>query len=270
MTETRQILISVHVPKTGGTSFRHVLETRFGTGLLIDHPWERLPDPLNGERLRGSDDEIRRALRGITCIHGHFNVRKYLPLLEVEGIEPLFMTWLRDPVERAVSTYFFLRGNLGSPMRHSDWERRARDLTMEQFFADGDYGRDRQYGQLSGLPMDRYAFLGRTERYAESLQVFSHVFVGGRAMPRAPHRRRNKQRRGERYEIPTELRRQLEESNAQDAGICQYADRWLDDALAAIRSGDPAAGPAQFDLSGARQVFPLLRRKLQRVGRRLF
>ncbi|SDE10235.1 Sulfotransferase family protein [Paracoccus isoporae] len=269
MADAQRILISVHVPKTGGTSFRHVLERLFGSGLLIDHPWTNRPAALRGDRLAGSEAEIRHALRGITCIHGHFDVRKYRPLLEMGGIAPVFMSWLRDPVERAVSTYYFLRSQSDSPMRDSDWERRAKSVSLEAFFADGVYGRNRQSGQLEGLDTQQYAFLGRTERYAESMEVFSHVFFGGQSLPEPPHRRRNTERTGANYDISPELRATLTEANAKDAALCRHADAWLDASLAAIRRGDAAAGPAQVDLREKSQVFPLLRSRLKRLRQRL-
>lgn len=102
----QQIIISVHVPKTGGTSFRKILEGFYGTGFQQDCAWVPRPSVMEGPDLQGSDAEIREALHDIRCIHGHFDVKKYMRLMRIDGIKPVFVTWLREPIERAISTYY--------------------------------------------------------------------------------------------------------------------------------------------------------------------
>lgn len=67
MTESRNNLIvfSVHVPKTGGTSFLKLLEQHYGNGMLLD----------NGVSKQDVLQKISAG--GISCVHGHYYAQKY-------------------------------------------------------------------------------------------------------------------------------------------------------------------------------------------------
>lgn len=100
-------LISIHIPKCGGTSFMAVLRSWFGKNLYIHYFEERRNKMPRRHNLKSGLFE-RRFKKGI-CIHGHFNkkrgfgVRDYYP--EVDQ----FITVLRDPFEMALSNYFFVK-----------------------------------------------------------------------------------------------------------------------------------------------------------------
>lgn len=232
-----QVMISVHVPKTGGTSFHRILEYFHGEGFQLDYPWVPRPVIMDDTALRGSDEEIRQALQGIHCIHGHFDVGKYMRLMGIDGIDPVFVTWLRDPVERTISAYHYLRSLNKPPEKRGEGERQARAMGLAQFCADSGQGGNAQYAQLHRLERDQYSFFGCTERYAESMAVFAHRFFPARELPVIPHERRNEGRKGDQYDVPTSVRRVLAESNAQDLMLYQYARGWLSDALATLPRG---------------------------------
>ena len=97
-------LIAIHVPKTGGTSFRKILEQWFGRNLYL-HYYDTA-NAVKPKKVRLKKHFSNR-FRGTICIYGHFPYRKkglgiksYYP--EVDQ----FITILRDPFERAVSSYF--------------------------------------------------------------------------------------------------------------------------------------------------------------------
>ena len=87
-------LISVHIPKTAGTAFRHVLTDVYGlNGVLGDYPPNQIYQPEitpNPQR---------------KVIHGHFLPSKY------QGYFPTAkrIVWLRHPLFRLVSEYFFAK-----------------------------------------------------------------------------------------------------------------------------------------------------------------
>ena len=222
-----RIFISVHVPKTGGTSFRLMLQKFFGKGFYQDYTWEDRPQFMVDGIDEMTDKEIRSALKGVECIHGHFNVNKYVRLRDVKGVEPVFITWVRDPVQRALSTYYYLR-TLNTPEnQQEDWERLARNLTLLEFYTQTNYGKNRQFAQLRFLSPDEYDFFGVTERYEESIAVFRHKYFPRKGRIRIPHVQKNTQRKGKYYEVEPDLRRILESSNELDSVLYQYAQAWL-------------------------------------------
>lgn len=225
----QDIVISVHIPKTGGTSFRHVLEDTYKGRIFEDYDWNKRPAPLDGRLLQGTDDEIRKALKGVSCIHGHFAAEKYLRLREIDGFRPIFITWLRDPVERAVSSYYFLRTNpSGLPLdKMPAWERDAATMSVDEFLLNTRYGANRQAAQLRNVPIEQFDFIGLTEAYDASIEVFSHLFRKGRALPAMPVERKNPDRKGDRYDIPATVRKALVDMNANDVALYRYGKAWV-------------------------------------------
>jgi hypothetical protein len=87
-------VLSVHVPKAGGTSLLRQFRNLLGDALATDyaHP------PLGG-----SDRDSATFPPGVRVLHGHFNPRRY-------AAEPArWVTFLRDPVENLLSIWAFWR-----------------------------------------------------------------------------------------------------------------------------------------------------------------
>jgi hypothetical protein len=103
----RHPLISLHVPKCGGSSFRDVLGKWFGTNYYlhyIDEATNQLPPQ---RRLRRP--KLRFLYRQRLCIHGHFNRNRGLGVEDYYPNVNQFITILRDPFEVAVSRYFYAK-----------------------------------------------------------------------------------------------------------------------------------------------------------------
>lgn len=220
--EPQSILISVHVPKTGGTSFQKILRDLYGEGFREDYAWtEGRPSFMMNGFDELSDEEVREAVKGIQCIHGHFAAKKYKRLRSVDGISPFFVTWLRDPVERAISTYFFLRGLDTPEDQQPDWERKAKTMGMLEFFKETPYGSNRQSAQLREMPISAFSFIGIMEQYQESIELFLHQFSPSTNSIDIPHELQNRNKTGDRYQIEEEVHRVLIEKNEHDFRLYQ-------------------------------------------------
>lgn len=87
-------IISVHVPKTAGTTFKKVLHQVYSEEtIFLDYP-HRGP-----QRNR----MLKREKPNIKVIHGHFPGNKY----DLKFPEAKKIIWLRNPIERLISHYFF-------------------------------------------------------------------------------------------------------------------------------------------------------------------
>ena len=103
-------IISLHVPKCAGQSFRAVLEKWFGERFFIHYfqQYNALPR--------------KHPLQPGICIHGHFNHTKGFGVENYYSEVDQYLTVLRDPLESAISNYFF-------------WKRKARIVQLNRKLA---------------------------------------------------------------------------------------------------------------------------------------
>ncbi len=216
-----KMLISVHLPKTAGTSFGASLKEKFGSRLLEDYG----DLPLNTSRLRRNASALYRCIfdrgrrfAGIECVHGHFLPLKYR-LLGVNK-EVTFVTWMRDPVERLASHYYFWKQQPPDPS-HALWVRVVREQWTFERFCFGAEMRN-AYSQLFwGFPLSRFDFIGITEHFAEDFEFFARRFLGD---PVALHRLNvNREGVGRIYVTHPKLRQEIASYHDKDMALYRQA-----------------------------------------------
>lgn len=218
------MLISVHLPKTAGTSFEAALRSHFGERLRLDYEAKPLHQGRARRRLLAAQGAIGHGLRGlaepgIACVHGHF-----LPLsyrwLRCAGPR-VFVTWLRDPVERLASHYQHWRRVQEPPatdvlhvrMLEEDWSFERFALARELRNIYGEF--------LWGFPLASFTFVGISEHYAEDLDDFGRRFLGSALAYR--EERRNPAADAGGYAIDAALRRRIEKFHAADLRLYRKA-----------------------------------------------
>ncbi len=116
-------LIFSHIPKTAGTSVREMFSKWFGSNLLLHYKDKSRP-PVHD---LGNPPEPGKSVG----VYGHFNrdrgfgIEKYYPQVDQ------FVTILRDPFERALSSYFFKTQN--ESMRRAFWGTAM--VTLDDYIA---------------------------------------------------------------------------------------------------------------------------------------
>lgn len=217
---TAPVIISLHMPKTAGNSFLNALRQRFHETLLLDYgdmnalqayfagaPSGELAIPVPMEQLRG-----------IACTHGHFLAPKYGAFAAQP--DHRFVTWLRDPVQRLCSHYFFWRrtydpatsGPLFRKVVEEDW-------SLERFCLCAEY-RNIYTKYLCGFPRERFDFIGIMEHYDADLAYLGNTLLG---MPVASdHANRNRGQTGG-YTIDSGLRAEIEAVHAADYALYRFA-----------------------------------------------
>jgi hypothetical protein len=221
------ILVFVHVRKTAGTTLRRIIRRQYPRGTV----WESdndTPPRLSPEMFAGM-----RVLQG----HFPFGIHARLP-------RPVtYITLLRDPVERALSVYYFMRRR---PL-HALHPLSLR-LPVDEFFdAAGPDAANEQTRYLSGHLdpgpasvetalhnlRDRFAAFGLDERFDESLLLFRRR-LGWRSVR---YRRENMTRsRPHRDDLPASTIRSLERIHALDIELYAPAADLFD---ATVRSLGP-------------------------------
>ena len=166
------MLISVHIPKTAGSSFREILAARFGARLLLDYSDRPLAPGFHWRRLkqRVNPPDGRTGIEtAYDCVHGHFVADKYDALDKPVRC----IAWLRDPVQRTISHYEYWKRV--PDLRNPDCRRLIeQDLPVEDFAALPRMRNvmTRFFG--SRTPRD-FFFLGTVETMVESLARFNRL-----------------------------------------------------------------------------------------------
>ena len=114
-------LISLHVPKTGGTSFTTIVRDWFSESFYSFYP-ERDPECIHTK------------LRAGSCIHGHFNRRLGYGIEAIYPDADQFIAILRDPVLQQISMYHYKMQRYSRGLSSWDWELQGIPRSIDHFF----------------------------------------------------------------------------------------------------------------------------------------
>ncbi|MGH9688849.1 MAG: hypothetical protein ACRD5K_17345 [Candidatus Acidiferrales bacterium] len=214
------MILSLHVPKAAGNSFRQLLQAGFGERLMLDYgDWAgfKVPEALERCRLRtvamrGRRDEL---LEKYDIIHGHFVTDKYLGLFPKQEIVAFF----RDPYQQAVSHYCFL---LRNPQREHLEEKMLHEakMTLHDYLA-WDAFRDQQSQYLGTVSIDDLAMVGLSEEFYKSVHLFNSVF--GCDLRGESFLNVNPDHQGADYKIDRDVRKAVEKYRAADIDLYRRA-----------------------------------------------
>ncbi len=232
------MLISVHFPKTAGTSLLAALESHFGDRLLQDYA----DRPINSGAARRNVHALQSCLRNalpradleeVECLHGHFMPLKYA-LLRAPSRKS-YIAWMRDPVERVASHYLYWTRDFDPRIAGQLHRRVVEEQWSLERFCLGPEMRNLYSKFLWGFSLSRFDFIGITEFYETELEQFSRLILG------VPVQRqlKNVNPKGERHAHigNPELRRKIEEHHAADMVLYRRALQ-----LREKRLGSPGRG----------------------------
>ncbi|MBJ6981726.1 MULTISPECIES: hypothetical protein [unclassified Luteimonas] len=216
------LLVSLHMPKTAGTSLAETLRAAFpepGACQIeyVDQPmqytrwcrrWRALRAGLTG---RGVLPD------GLACVHGHFLPVKFR-IAAGAARAVRYVTWLREPVDRLASHYhYWMRDYDGLDPAQPLRNRVLRERWSFERFALGAEMRDLYHEYLWRFDPAGFDFIGITERYDEDLQQMARRFLGGTAVPAVALA--NPLRGESGYVISPLLRSRIEAHHARDVAL---------------------------------------------------
>lgn len=204
-------LISIHIPKTAGTSFYHILQQVYGPELSISFKRRDINPLLEKGQLKASGLSPT-----IQVIHGHFN---YIEVAELhQKSNAKLICWLRDPIERLLSNYIFFKAGLLNPARNPvQYEKnkhRINETILE--YAQMTENQNRMHSFLEGLSINDLFFCGFMSNFTTDLARLAHLL----GWPSYEIKHLNKGARKQ-TGISPELRQLLEGLNQKDVELYQ-------------------------------------------------
>ncbi|RMG05891.1 MAG: hypothetical protein D6726_00495 [Nitrospirae bacterium] len=209
-------LVSIHIPKTAGTSFRNILKKVYGEDRVI-----RVDITLPSEKTPYSSCPEPPPIlpKGTKVIHGHFRIVDVMKKYNIRSDVPI-ITWVRDPVERVISNYFYLQKILRDIIKE---EQRSVNILskMEKTlieYARADINRNRMSKFLEGLNLEDLLFVGIQEYFSEDLDYLAEV-LGWEGYEEYFHNASSEQKKP----VSEELRREIQLLNDEDMKIYRKA-----------------------------------------------
>ncbi|MED4080651.1 sulfotransferase family 2 domain-containing protein [Halalkalibacterium halodurans] len=170
MPSNLETVLFLHIPKTGGLTLRGIIEDQYAKDERLKYP--RL-QPARFHSLP------KRKLTSLRCVYGHFGYGIHSTLHQPFT----YITILRDPVERVISTYYFVLQNPQNRLHHQ-----VKQMSFEQFVAsDLPVVSNHQTRLISGKPIphlalakkhlnQHFSIVGITDMYAQSIFLMSQRF----------------------------------------------------------------------------------------------
>jgi hypothetical protein len=154
-------LVSIHIPKTAGTSFRIAAQRYFGERNVVKDYETNSPDTsqiildtvYSGNKNFFVNDLVNKRIRFFT---GHFNALKYLDILDANV---KWCVFFRNPVQRVISEY----------KHRVKYENYKESL---EYFYSLEKNCNIQHKCIRGLLLDD-CFIGITEAYDKSIDLFN-------------------------------------------------------------------------------------------------
>lgn len=208
------------MPKTAGSSFAATLADYYGSKLLKDYSDFPINTPMyerNKAAIEASLSNAEKDFQNVECIHGHFLPVKYLLLSNKQ--KTTFVTWMRNPVERVLSHYYFWKRSCNletAPPLHK--KVIEEDWSVERFCLAPEL--KNLYSQfLFGFPLENFSFVGIAEFYDDDFEYFSRYYLNTIVKPQ----RINVGTEVGRYPIEKSFRNEIEKFHLNDMKLYQMA-----------------------------------------------
>ena len=173
--ELTQQILSLHIPKTAGTSFAEILKKVYGETAVQSLHIQPLKEQGDWRVIQKGEIITPDQIRGEEpVVHGHFHyqvLQKYAPELTERPI----ITWLRHPVERVASAYRYAdkiyRTELSETHPRLNILNSLKRNLME--YSSIPFNQNLMSKMLSGTALEELFFVGIVEHFEEDLAYLS-------------------------------------------------------------------------------------------------
>lgn len=215
------MIISVHIRKCAGTTFKAALTQEFGPKIYMDYGDEvgsSWPSSKTKRLVKHSQMQAQRQAlqKNYKIIHGHFYRSKF----DFLTVPRDYITFMRDPVARVLSNYYYLKRNKNR--KNGDaLIVNALGFSLEEYVCHPDcQNLQSQYLQTEDL--SEFKFVGLVEHYDASVAELNNQF--GLSLPVGPSKNVNQTGSAD-YDISPETRDLILENNQKDQALYELAQQ---------------------------------------------
>jgi hypothetical protein len=225
MSSKNKVLIFMHIPKTGGLTLRNIIDRQYKKTEILLH--SRTAPPKR--KLK------KRDFSRIKCVYGHnrFGQHEEIP------VPSTYITILRDPVSRVISTYYFILARKQNRMHH-----KIKNISLEEFVRSNDPDlmipvSNHQTRYLSGESIpdlqkakenieNHFSLVGITEMFDESIFLMKQELGWKNIFYTKQNVSTNRPKRDQISKDTLEI---IKSKNDQDYELYDYAKQLLQDKL---------------------------------------
>jgi len=201
-------LISIHIPKTAGSSFHEVLKNVYDKNTVFY---------VSRDDVKKADSNLKRIIpEKTTVLHGHFKYFDIRGLYNKKGTRVI--AWLREPVERVISNYYFFINRIRSDATHKNFHRKNETLLE---YARRDGTRNRMYKFLDGINLINLFYFGIVEHFDEDLITLGQLLDWNHMDP--VHLNSNKEFKLKFGSVSKEIRKEIRKLNKKDVVLYKKA-----------------------------------------------
>lgn len=209
-------LISIHIPKTAGTSFRNILKSVYGEKNVV-----RFDISMRGVVRLNEKPYAEKQLPSAKVIHGHFSYEAIKSCYGIPEGCPV-ITWLRDPVQRVASNYYYLESRLIDILQEEKHDLHILEKMQRSLpeFARAEINRNRMSKFLNGVELKNLTFIGIQEQFEIDLPLLAAKLKWPRVPVVLYH---NVTSEKENRQIPDDLAEEIRSLNAEDVRLYEEA-----------------------------------------------
>ncbi|MBM7691248.1 hypothetical protein JOC77_000653 [Peribacillus deserti] len=223
------LTVFLHIPKTGGTTLNQIFRKQYQIFEFFDH------DSLEYKVIK-LDQLTEEQKKQIKAVAGHYSYGIH----EEFSQSFTYFTMLRDPVNRVISLYYFLRDYPGY--------ERLQTMSLEEYVIKEDEAHNGQTVLISGSlenpdlekakeRLKKFAMVGITEKFNESLFLLQKTFDWKDILYRKENITMN---RPSRDEIPTDVINLIKQYNSLDIELYEFAKKLYQEKLHSLSPDEQA------------------------------